>query len=60
MTKPKMVDDDPYHAFALAVGLTSDPDPKRWEATHPDQRELVKSSALGIGYGMDVAPLAKD
>jgi hypothetical protein len=46
---------DRYHAFALAVGLRSDPDPKRWKATHPDQRERMKSSMLGMGYGMGLA-----
>jgi hypothetical protein len=50
---------DIYHDFAITVGLTSDPDPKRWKATHPDQRERMKSLGLGIGYGMGVASLAK-
>jgi hypothetical protein len=44
---------DPYYAFAFAVGLTSEPDPKQWRASHPDQRERIKLLALRMCYGMN-------
>ena len=59
---PTMMDDylggDVYHALARLCGLTDEPDPNRWKAANPAQRERMKPLQLGINYGMGVSSLA--
>jgi hypothetical protein len=43
---------DVYHALAKMCGLTDDPDPVRWKANNPTQRDRMKPIQLGINYGM--------
>jgi DNA polymerase I len=50
---------DVYHAFALASGLTKNPNRKHWKDTEPALRQRMKSLQLGINYGMGVPSLAK-
>jgi DNA polymerase I-like protein with 3'-5' exonuclease and polymerase domains len=50
---------DVYHALARLCALTDDPDPKRWKANNPDQRQRMKPLQLAINYGMGVPSLAK-
>jgi len=50
---------DVYHALARLCVLTDDPDPKRWKANNPDQRQRMKPLQLAINYGMGVPSLAK-
>ena len=47
---------DVYHALARLCALTDDPDPKRWKANNPDQRQRMKPLQLAINYGMGVPP----
>ncbi len=50
---------DVYHALARLCGLTDDPNPQRWKANNPDQRQRMKPLQLAINYGMGVPSLAK-
>lgn len=47
--------DDPYLAFAKQAGVVPDNATKE---THPRERELCKTTALGVLYGMGVETLA--
>jgi hypothetical protein len=46
---------DPYLAFAKQAGAIPDDGTKD---THPSERELFKTTALGVNYGMEVFGLA--
>ena len=50
---------DVYYTLARDVGLTRDPDRKRWKEQEPAARQRMKSLQLGINYGMGVPALAK-
>jgi DNA polymerase family A len=50
---------DIYHKFALACGMTNDPDRKHWKDNNPAMRARMKALQLGINYGMGVPSLAK-
>jgi DNA polymerase I len=57
--KEAYVGGDVYHALALTVGATNDPDPQRWKQTNPAMRQRMKSLQLAILYGMSVPSLAR-
>ncbi len=50
---------DVYHALARAVGLTDEPDPKRWKKAEPAARQRMKQLQLAINYGVGVPSLAR-
>jgi hypothetical protein len=50
---------DIYHALALTLGLTDDPDPVRWKKTNPAIRNRMKVLQLAISYGMGARSLAR-
>jgi len=50
---------DVYHALALVLGFTIDPDPVRWKKTNPGMRDRMKRLQLAINYGMGVPSLAR-
>jgi DNA polymerase I-like protein with 3'-5' exonuclease and polymerase domains len=50
---------DIYHALALMLGFTDDPDPAHWKQTSPDIRNRMKVLQLAISYGMGVRSLAR-
>jgi hypothetical protein len=50
---------DIYHALALALGFTNDPDPLHWKKTNPAMRNRMKALQLAISYGMGVRSLAR-
>jgi DNA polymerase family A len=50
---------DVYYKFALACGMTNDPDRIRWKKTQPAMRDRMKKLQLAVNYGMGVPALAK-
>jgi hypothetical protein len=50
---------DIYHALALILGFTDDPDPANWKKTNPAMRNRMKALQLAISYGMGVLSLAR-
>jgi hypothetical protein len=50
---------DVYHALALVLGFTDDPDPAHWKKSDPAVRERMKRLQLAINYGMGVQSLAR-
>ncbi len=50
---------DVYHALARAIGLTDEPDPKRWKKAEPAARQRMKQLQLAINYGMGIPSLAR-
>jgi DNA polymerase I len=50
---------DIYHKFALACGMTSDPDRKHWKDNNLAMRQRMKTLQLAVNYGMSVPSLAK-
>ena len=50
---------DIYHALALVLGFTDDPDPVHWKKTNPTMRNRMKVLQLAISYGMGVPSLAR-
>ena len=50
---------DIYHALALVLGFTDDPDPVNWKRTNPAMRNRMKVLQLAISYGMGVPSLAR-
>ena len=50
---------DVYHALALMLGFTADPDPAHWKKNNPEMRDRMKRLQLAINYGMGVPSLAK-
>jgi hypothetical protein len=50
---------DVYHALALTLGFTNDPDPVHWKKTCPDMRNRMKVLQLAINYGLGVPSLAR-
>src|SRR5262249_61249118 len=50
---------DVYHALALVLGFTDDPDPVHWKRNNPAMRDRMKRLQLAINYGMGVPSLAR-
>jgi DNA polymerase family A len=50
---------DIYHALALVLRFTDDPDPVHWKKTNPAMRNRMKALQLAISYGMGVPSLAR-
>jgi DNA polymerase I-like protein with 3'-5' exonuclease and polymerase domains len=50
---------DVYHALALVLGFTDDPDPVHWKRNNPEMRDRMKRLQLAINYGMGVPSLAR-
>jgi DNA polymerase I len=50
---------DVYHALALVLGFTNDPDPVSWKKSNPEMRNRMKRLQLAINYGMGVPSLAR-
>jgi hypothetical protein len=50
---------DVYHALALVLGFTDDPDPMHWKRNNPEMRDRMKRLQLAINYGMGVPSLAR-
>jgi DNA polymerase family A len=49
---------DVYHALAIVLGFTDDPDPGHWKANNVEMRQRMKVVQLAMNYGQGITSMA--